>query len=81
MKIAKPLLLVLTPLGVAVGLYHGYRVAGGLVVLMAAMLLLVGVAVATIVMTVRTAPRGRSGRPAGRSIRAHVRIARRPHEA
>jgi hypothetical protein len=43
MKIAKPLLLVLTPIGVVAGLVEGYRVAGGLVVLMAAMLVLVGV--------------------------------------
>ena len=44
MRIAKPLLLVLTPIGVVVGLIHGYKVAGGLVVLMAGMLMIVGVA-------------------------------------
>jgi len=53
MRIAKPLLLVLTPIGVVVGLIEGYRLAGGLVVLMAAMLLIVGIAVSTVVMTVR----------------------------
>ncbi|HEY6456874.1 MAG TPA: hypothetical protein VIY90_16485 [Steroidobacteraceae bacterium] len=37
MRIAKPILLVSTPLGVAFGLVEGYRLAGGLVVLMAAM--------------------------------------------
>jgi uncharacterized membrane protein len=65
MRIAKPLLLVLTPIGVAVGLVEGYRVAGGLVVLMAAMLLIVGIAVSTIVMTVRRERRAQSARPAG----------------
>ena len=53
MRIAKPLLLVLTPIGVVVGLIHGYRVAGGLVVLMAGMLLIVGVAATTVVMAIR----------------------------
>jgi hypothetical protein len=79
MRIAKPLLLVLTPIGVVVGLIHGYKVAGGLVVLMAGMLLIVGVAAATVVMAIRRerrmqAPRGpdtRSSRdsedPAGRA--------------
>ena len=53
MKIAKPLLLVLTPIGLGFGLVEGYRVAGGLVVLMAAMILLVSLAAATVVLTVR----------------------------
>jgi DNA-binding transcriptional MocR family regulator len=38
MKIAKPLLLVSTPLGVAWGLLEAYRLAGGLAILMAAMI-------------------------------------------
>jgi uncharacterized protein (DUF58 family) len=58
MRIAKPLLLVLTPIGVVVGLIEGYRVAGGLVVVMAAMLLIVGVAAVTVVMTIRRERRG-----------------------
>jgi hypothetical protein len=37
MKIAKPLLLVSTPVGVVWGLLEAYRLAGGLVLLMAAM--------------------------------------------
>jgi hypothetical protein len=67
MRIAKPLLLVLTPIGVAVGLVEGYQIAGGLVVLMAAMLLIVGIAVSTIVMTVRRERRAQSDRPQGES--------------
>lgn len=53
MRIAKPILLVSTPLGVAFGLVEGYRLAGGLVVLMAAMLGVVFIAAATVVRTVR----------------------------
>ncbi|MGH8178426.1 MAG: hypothetical protein ACREV5_19390 [Steroidobacter sp.] len=53
MKIAKPLLLVATPVGLAVGLYEGWRLAGGLVFLMAAMIAVIGVAAGSVVMTVR----------------------------
>jgi hypothetical protein len=53
MRIAKPILLVSTPLGVGFGLLEGYRLAGGLVFLMAAMLGLVSVAAASVVRTVR----------------------------
>ena len=53
MRIAKPILLVSTPIGVAWGLLEGYRLAGGLVVLMAAMLGLVSIAAGTVVRTVR----------------------------
>ena len=52
-RIAKPILLVSTPLGVVFGLLEGYRLAGGLVLLMAAMLGLVSVAAASVVRTVR----------------------------
>jgi hypothetical protein len=41
------------PIGVAYGLYEGWRLAGGLVVIMAAMVAVIGVAVGSIVMTVR----------------------------
>ncbi len=53
MKIAKPMLLVSTPLGVAFGLIEGYRLAGGLVVLMAAMLGTVSIAAGTVICTIR----------------------------
>jgi hypothetical protein len=53
MKIAKPLLLVTTPIGIAYGLYEGWRLAGGLVFIMAAGIGVIGVAVGSIVMTVR----------------------------
>jgi len=66
MRIAKPLLLVLTPIGVVVGLIHGYRVAGGLVVLMAGMLMIVGVAAVTVVMAIRRERRDAAARSSGR---------------
>jgi hypothetical protein len=53
MRIAKPLLLITTPLGVAYGLYEAWRLAGGLVFLMAAMLSVIGFAAGSIVMTIR----------------------------
>lgn len=53
MKIAKPLLMVSTPLGVAWGLLEAYRLAGGLVILMAAMVGMLGVAAATVVAAIR----------------------------
>jgi hypothetical protein len=53
MKIAKPLLLVTTPVGIVWGLLEAYRLAGGLVILMAAMMGTLGAAAATIVAAVR----------------------------
>jgi hypothetical protein len=53
MKIAKPMLLVSTPIGVGLGIYEGFRLAGGLVFLMIALISLIGVAMGTVVATVR----------------------------
>jgi len=53
MKIAKPLLLITTPVGLAIGLYEGWRLAGGLVFLMAALIGLITVAIGSVVLTVR----------------------------
>jgi hypothetical protein len=53
MKIAKPMLLVTTPIGVALGIYEGYQLAGGLVILMIAMLLVIATAMITVVLTIR----------------------------
>ena len=50
MRIAKPILLVSTPVGVAWGLYEAWRVGWWLAALMAAMLAVLG---AFSVMTVR----------------------------
>ena len=53
MRIGKPLLLIATPIGVAIGLYEAWRLAGGLVFLMFAMLCVLGAAAGSIIMTVR----------------------------
>ena len=53
MRIAKPLLLVTTPVGLALGLYEGWRLAGGLVLIMAALILFMGVAIGSVVWTIR----------------------------
>lgn len=53
MRIGKPLIIGTTTLGIAVGLYEGYRFAGGLVVLMFALMGVIGVAMSTVIATVR----------------------------
>ena len=52
-RIAKPILLVSTPVGVVAGLYEAFRLAGGLVLIMAAMLGVLSVAAASVVATIR----------------------------
>jgi hypothetical protein len=64
MRIAKPLLLVSTPLGVAWGLLEAYRLAGGLVILMAAMVGTLSAAAGTVVATIRR-EQAKSGGPRG----------------
>jgi hypothetical protein len=51
MRIAKPLLLVSTPLGIVTGLIEAYRLVGGLAILMFAMMGMLGVAAASVVFT------------------------------
>ncbi len=58
MRVAKPLLLIATPIGVAYGLYEGWRLAGGLVFIMAAMLAVIGFAIGSVVMTIRKEKEG-----------------------
>ena len=53
MKIGKPLLLIATPIGLAIGLYEGWRLAGGMVVVMAMFIAFLGFAFLTIVLTIR----------------------------
>lgn len=53
MRIAKPLLLVSTPIGMVWGLFEGWRLAGGLVFLMALMMGVFGAGVASVVCVVR----------------------------
>lgn len=53
LRIAKPLLLITTPIGLAWGFYEAYRLAGGLVFLMVALVAVLGAAMGSVVMTVR----------------------------
>jgi hypothetical protein len=54
MRIAKPMLLVTTPIGVIGGLAEAYRLAGGLVIVMAAMVGVIGAAIAGVVGIIRS---------------------------
>lgn len=53
MRIAKPLLLVTTPIGLAWGFYEAYRLAGGLVFLMVALVAVITAAMGSVVLTIR----------------------------
>ena len=53
MRIAKPILLVTTPLGVAIGLLEAYRLAGGMVILLAALLGVFGIAMTQVFRVIR----------------------------
>lgn len=53
MRIAKPVLMVATPLGLIDGVYECYKLAGGLVFIMLAMIGVLGAALATVIATVR----------------------------
>lgn len=53
MKIAKPLLLVSTPIGVVGGLHEAWRLVGGLSVLIVVMLCILGFAAASVIVTIR----------------------------
>jgi len=53
MRIAKPILMVTTPIGVCDGIYECYKLAGGLVFIMVAMVGVCTVALATVIATIR----------------------------
>jgi large-conductance mechanosensitive channel len=53
MRIAKPLLLIITPLGVAGGLYEAHRVAGGLFFMLAILFTLLSFGLFYVVRTIR----------------------------
>jgi hypothetical protein len=53
MRIAKPILMVTTPIGLIGGFYECYKLAGGLLFLMVAMVGVMGVALATVIATIR----------------------------
>jgi hypothetical protein len=53
MRIAKPLLLITTPVGVVWGVYEAFRLAGGLAFLMIALVLMIGACFAMLVHAIR----------------------------
>ncbi len=53
MKIAKPLLLISTPIGVIGGLHEAWRLVGGLSFLIVVMLGILGFAAASVIATIR----------------------------
>ena len=53
MRIAKPLLLVTTPVGVIWGMYEAYRFSPGLAFLMGALVTFISVAVGIVVAIIR----------------------------
>ena len=53
MRIAKPLLLISTPLGMLTGLIEAYRMVGGLALIMFAMMGVLGAAAASVILTIR----------------------------
>lgn len=53
MRIARPLLLITTPIGVIGAVYEAFRLAGGLAILMIALLLMIGAAIGMLVSTIR----------------------------
>jgi hypothetical protein len=62
MRIAKPMLLISTPIGLGFGVYEAFRLAGGLAFLMIALVSVIGVAMATVVATVRREKREEQAR-------------------
>jgi hypothetical protein len=53
MRLAKPILLTATPLGVLCGLYEAWKLSPGLAFLMAAMVGVMAAAIGSVVLTVR----------------------------
>ena len=53
MRLAKPILLTATPLGVLGGLYEAWKLSPGLAFLMAAMMAVMGAAIGGVVLTIR----------------------------
>ena len=52
-RLAKPILLTLTPLGIAGGLYEAWKLSSGLAFLMAAMMGVMAAAIGGVVLTIR----------------------------
>jgi len=75
-KIAKPLLLITTPLGLLDGFVECYRLAPGLLFLMAAMVGVVAVGFGTVIATIRRESRAAALTAAEADVGASGRTAR-----
>lgn len=75
MRLAKPLLILTTPIGLGWGLYEAYRLAGGLVLIMAALVAVIAAAMGSVIRTVR---RERKAEEAQRDAELHGRARREP---
>lgn len=64
MRIAKPLLMITTPVGLVLGLRECYRLAGGLVVIMVMIVLLIAAAFGLLISTARREQRANRQPPA-----------------
>ncbi|MET0660701.1 MAG: hypothetical protein ABW110_21355 [Steroidobacteraceae bacterium] len=53
MRIAKPLLLITTPIGLVGGVYEAFRLAGSLAFLMIALILMIGACFGMLIHTIR----------------------------
>ena len=53
MRIAKPLLLITTPIGLVGGVYEAFRLAGSLAFLMIALILMIGTCFGMLIHTIR----------------------------
>ena len=81
MRIAKPLLLVTTPIGLAGGLYEAFRLAGGLAFIMLTLILVIGAAMGMLVMTIRKEQRAEQAAHAAQAqeIASQPRIVHETH--
>ena len=62
MQIAKPLLLISTPIGVVIGLHEAFRLAGGLAFLLIVMLGVMSAAFGSVVAMIRREQRANGER-------------------
>jgi len=63
MQIAKPLLLISTPVGVVIGVHEAFRLAGGLAFLLIAMLGVLSAAIGSVVTVIRREQRANGELP------------------
>lgn len=65
MRLAKPILLICTPLGVLGGLHAAWKISGGLAFLMAVMVAVMACAIGSVYFTIRREQVAEAGRVRG----------------